>query len=594
MTERPAIKGLLLCPVHSDCAEAEKQLQSRGLDAVAYRGRFTTGDDANCWNAQADVAESMGFSVTAAVCPNCLNRDRCMRVGYLSTLDAARNADVAIATHSRAAHKDIQDLASGRQYVSVQEDPIAVLRPMAEASEGDIAAADTVIDRLLCDPMFLNWLGDAVRRDEDGNEYFDAKLAARKDRLYEFAFHLTDLIADLLTAMRTADKTQEWKPKAVLEKAPGIERLLYRATTIAQASFSGSPWRVILGCAIGSVESAGIIVDTRLEKGGRKVSSRRLVGVWTNIPSVHTATVWFSDATADLSTLEFVLGQRVHDGTPRGRLPMRHKAVQVAKDVTRRTTQKIVQNVLRGILADRPEFTRVGVIGHSCHRKAIEKLGPPFGDRIAKVSYFGSGLDRSSNDWHRDCDLLVILGTPRVPPGEIRSYLWRVGQIGAACRDPEWKPYQWLGKTEAGEEVQVKALGYPDDPEWRRAHRNLVRANLIQAAGRARGILAEGIEVLVVTTEECGLPLSDRESETVGNTGASILRAMSELTLANPKEYYLGKASVSTAQLAIALGLSLPRVRSVLADLERRGIVAKVGERSGWRLVNPPHRESSQ
>jgi len=41
--------------------------------------------------------------------------------------------------------------------------------------------------------------------------------------------------------------------------------------------------------------------------------------------------------------------------------------------------------------------------------------------RIHKSAYFGEGKDRASNDWHLQCDLFVVLGTPRVPPAAILS-----------------------------------------------------------------------------------------------------------------------------------------------------------------------------
>ena len=59
--------------------------------------------------------------------------------------------------------------------------------------------------------------------------------------------------------------------------------------------------------------------------------------------------------------------ERVLDETPQGHLPLQKKAVQILRDVTRRTSQRIVANVIRGVMADRPHFHRIGIICHHPH-----------------------------------------------------------------------------------------------------------------------------------------------------------------------------------------------------------------------------------
>ena len=91
--------------------------------------------------------------------------------------------------------------------------------------------------------------------------------------------------------------------------------------------------------------------------------------------------------------------------------------------------------------------------------------------------------------------------------------------------------------------------------------RDLVRAQLVPAIGRSRGILETGCEVIVLTHEECGLVISDAGMESLNGTSAKVREAMHRLSLAFPNQAYLGKASVSTREIARALGLSQPRVR---------------------------------
>lgn len=293
------------------------------------------------------------------------------------------------------------------------------------------------------------------------------------------------------------------------------------------------------------------------------------------------ATVWFNDATMSTDRLRTILGRTVHNETPLGRLELRKKAVQITRDITRSTSQRTFCSMLRGLLADRPQFQQVGIIAHRTHVRFIENLEPAYRQRIVKISYFGSGEDRSSNEWHTQCDLIIIAGTPRVPPGAVATYLVQIGEVAAACERAEWGKLVWYGETESGETVKVQGCGYQDEL-WRGANRDLVRAALVQAVGRGRGILSTGCEVIVLSTEECGLVLSDAGVESLSGTNHRVLTALKELSMEFPNKYYLGKSIVSTRSIAEAVGLSKERVREVLRHLERRGLVQKVGERRGW------------
>jgi len=283
--------------------------------------------------------------------------------------------------------------------------------------------------------------------------------------------------------------------------------------------------------------------------------------------------------------LETILGRKVQDKTPIGRIELQKKAVQILKDVTRRTKARIFGNVIRGVLADRLQFPRVGVICHRPHVAAINELGPEFVDRIVKVTHFGSGEDRSSNAWHEECDLIIVAGTPRVPPGVIATYLIQVGEIGAACQQPEWGAVFWHGTIESGEPMRIKGFGYQDDA-WRRGHRDLVRAQLVQAIGRGRGILETGCEVVVLTNEECGLPISDAGFEKVNGTAVKVLQAMRDLSEQFANKYILGNCSLKSSDIANRCGIAPRLVQKALQVLERTGMVRRVGERSGWMLVS--------
>src|SRR5690606_36373534 len=139
---------------------------------------------------------------------------------------------------------------------------------------------------------------------------------------------------------------------------------------------------------------------------------------------------------------------------------------------------------------------------------------------IARVSYLGSGIERASNGWHKACDLLIVAGTPRIAHDAVQSHLLQCDETEAAA-DPDkgnWGPVAWRGYRQDGSRVIVQSHGYRN-PAWRRAHHELVRAQLVQAVGRSRGLLPDGIPSVVVSTDECGCviapwdirPVSDRQ-----------------------------------------------------------------------------------
>lgn len=164
----------------------------------------------------------------------------------------------------------------------------------------------------------------------------------------------------------------------------------------------------------------------------------------------------------------------------------------------------------------------------------------------------------------------------------------QVGDVAAACAEPKWGPIHWDGQSESGEPVIVRTSGYYDDA-WQRAQRDLVRAALVQAIGRGRGILNTGCEVLVLSNEECGLRISDAGMETLNENSVLVHATLIRLSLPNANNSLLGNGSVSSSEIAQATSLSQSRVRKILAMLERRGCVSKVGERGGWKPVSDSH-----
>ena len=502
-----------------------------------------------------------------------------------------KSARVAIATHARAIFNGLGKLADGRgDYISIHEDAANIVCPHAVVLESDLLCAVDVVGRVLNDPKWLDWLGQAASRDENGVLVPNERLAESRDRLDEFIRRLAELIDSLVAQLRTAERTHAANMPSPIAKATGIEHLLLHASLEAKARFTKSPWRLLLAVLTGELFSLGVIVDERHDFKPRSTADitthNELVGIWKNLPS-KDAVVLFSDATASRDDLQALLGQPVIDVTPSGHITRKKRVVQYPIDLCRVTAPGRFLAILRGVMTEFPDAQNIGVITHSSLVAALKQLSEPFAGRIIKVAYFGSGEDRASNDWHDRCDLIVVAGTPRVPGDVVQRRLIQFGDFASAGEVGCWDYVYWRGRTESGKEKTVAGRGY-DHPAWERAQRSLVRAAIVQAAGRGRGLLENGCDVVIVSTEECGFPLADNWDIELFESEADLLLRLSDLS---PEKSYISNKTfpamrgIPTARLAKAVGLSESQTREHLVRLESRGLVARVGERGGWVLA---------
>jgi len=319
---------------------------------------------------------------------------------------------------------------------------------------------------------------------------------------------------------------------------------------------------------------------------------RKLVGVWKNLPN-ENAVVLFSDATADREDLEAMLGRPVIDITPVGHLANVKRVVQYPIDLTRSASPKRFVSVIRGLLTEFRDARRVGVITHWPLIATLKKLGEPFARRIVKSTYFGSGSDRASNDWHERCDLIIVAGTPRVPGEAVQQRLIQFGDIKSAGEDGRWGPCRWKATTETGEELIVEGRGY-DHPAWERAHRSLVRAAIVQAAGRGRTLLENGCDVVIISTEECGILVVNNRDIELSEAEANALAVITDLS--EQESYKSIKTlvpiavpdvpTISTNEVARQMGLTGRGTQKILTRLESRRLICRVGERGGWTLTS--------
>lgn len=323
------------------------------------------------------------------------------------------------------------------------------------------------------------------------------------------------------------------------------------------------------------------MIQIQQEAATDTLLGKSIVVTCLNLPSQHI-TLCLSDGTADKQLLEHAIGSEIMDVTPDGQLKLAHEVVQYPTDITRTKSKTRAQDLVRGVLASRPQRKRVGVITHQTLVKDIQELGAPFEDRIVLVRHFGSGADRGSNEWHRaGCDLIIVAGTPRVPPSEISQQLFRCGELEALRNDGQWGELNWVGFTTAGGKRIVNGRGY-QDPTWRQIHRSKVRANIIQAAGRARSLLESGCEAVILSNEEMGFPLVDAGQDVEPMT------EQEQAVFANLSEVYANKylrngfRCATSVEVAARCGLTDRQTREMLTRLERRGMACRIGQRGGW------------
>jgi len=191
------------------------------------------------------------------------------------------------------------------------------------------------------------------------------------------------------------------------------------------------------------------------------------------------------------------------------------------------------------------------------------------------VEYFGGGASRGSNEWINKCDAIVVLGTPRVSPSDVRGHLIAIGSLAARLSEDQadWTLDYWSGVTESGRRVTVRTPHYRNH-DWHRAYCALVLSELRQAIGRARSVLSEGMPAYVVTTENVGETLSDLPCAPLTDAQYEVLGCL----YSRRGRRIVGKAP----EIAKKLCVSPTRVRILLSELAETGRTRKVGDRSGW------------
>lgn len=577
LTAGEAGTSLTIVRTHDGAQETKRSMECLSSPIVAVP--FPQLSELTCLNyAEAAAAIAAGLSASSAVCITCDYSGQCE---YRRQVGEAELAAHAIATHARASHK-LSEMARDKSLLVIEEDCTDLLAPTAEVQDG------------------LE-LVEAVAR--DGKLASDPQQAAYFSSLEATTQWLNRRLSDAYATV-----TLEM-PEAV-ERPDGIDNALFRLIR-ARARVGSTPpsaeaLRICRAVTEGTLASLSIRVDTTPGPGRREVVTKSVFATRRAALPRHAA-VWLHDATADPAEIAALTGMPVVDRTPRGKLKGHWPVVQVPFDVTKGMTDRTFVAALRGLLAAFPQYQRVGLITHLNHLAAAIGSGrkyalePELRQRIAKAAHFFGTQTRGSNSWLETCDAIFVVGTPRPKQSVVKSRMLRRPDFQeAANRDGGWGPIEWTGNDTTGDERTVKGLGYRD-PAWAEAHRLIVHAELRQAVGRGRSILETGMPVVVVTTENLGLALVDVEVKPFLESEAEVATTMRKLSEqfatekvkapegqvsgTNHYNIIVGACSVSSADIAHAIGKGDRYVRNVLSKLESSGYVERIGQRSGWKLT---------
>ena len=547
--------SLTIVPSHANCQETELLYREHGLDAAAYPPL----DKYTCQNlAEATRAQACGLGMRVVVCPRCQYLDGCR---YHELMDLAEQAPHRIATHKRA-QLTTKGLARNRKVICVHEDAASILRPVWEADRGfhDVS-------------QLVHLASKDASYSEDDLRWFFHEMEKLSDHLDELTL-VSDVTAhiDFNLSVLPPQHYQNRLWYAMQENQVDVWPPAMQVV-LAMMARGGSPFVQVDADLSGHLQRTIVLVSC-IDLGKRRV-------------------IWFEDATASRTEIETLVRQPVYDMTPSGRLTHRRPILQFTRDIKQSTSKKTVLNLLRGLLYLLPRYERIGLIAHRYHLALVPLLDEPLRNRIRKTSYFRSGDTRGSNDWHRTCDLLIALGTPRVPVAAVRRRLLQQGEREAAVlADGDWQSRVWTGFTPTRERCEIMTKQYAND-KWRQACEMIVLAELQQCIGRGRGVLEAGIPVVVLSNEPLGLPLATTDVSPVNEAESKILGYLNAATgsekwgetLNNILEFH---PTFSPREIAAATKLSKPYVNDRLKSLRSRGLVEHGSNPRGWSLPRTP------
>jgi hypothetical protein len=518
------VKTVTALPTHANIAERRQEMIAGGHapSSIGVTPQLTE-DNCRMFGA-AMAARAAGLSHGQAVCPSCPHQKSCRQDegGYTRLKGQAERRQHLITTAEHFTRSHGSKTMQAREVVIVDEKPDQTLAPSIRCHASEIEATIAFLDGVVSEGYARavrpldDWAADPTPANDAGME-----VAMLADGLRRLAAMVQDAAND---ATEPGAYEHQVDTSGLLPK--GWQRQVQRVMS-ANAMTPPPPDAVRLLAAIadGIVSSFWITAD-RTPDGS--IVRHALVHWRVDLAGRRVVLL---DGTADVAHLSRLAGLQVEDITPTGHLPTLHRVVQRPVRISRSTSPAVVRDIIEAVVEE-SAAERIGLIGLKPHVAALmnpddpDALAPHVLARITMHSHFGAGPDRASNEWHAACDLLLVVGTPRPNPGDVRRHLVVAGDIEAARKpDGVWGDATWDATTVEGGTERFKSRGYAD-PAWRAAHQAITRAGLLQAVGRARAGLPEGISAVVLSDEPVGLPVDVRPIETRGRTVRRVLEAM--------------------------------------------------------------------
>ena len=587
--------SLTVLPTHDACKELVDRLSKEGISATAYPKlaadtckKYGTIDQPGL----AQKIQASGLNVATSLCVKCEFYSDCI---YQKDRQRAKDSIHTIATHARTEATDFS-LFKDKEIVFVHENPLNLLRPCVEV-ENIKHFEDLLIIFKYARKVVAPW-NDALAIDflntfESGvEELIDILANDQLFKKYESSSQNDRKNSPKIKCLPCKEKVSIYKKG---------DYILHRAMIDYKKYSNQNALHLAIGYSFGRLKSLFAKVEEYRVGGGQINVRNFLVGFWqTELPN---QLIWFEDGSSDVKMLQYLTGLNVIDQTPIGKIKNHIEPIQFTqKDVTQQTTPEIIKSIVRGLLAKYNHCKNVGIICHKCHVPEIKSLSSYWENRIRKVSYFHSGEDRASNDW-LNCDLLIVLGTPRVPPSAVRNLLLSFGKIEAAKYDSDFVSFLWTGMNEKGDLVEVISRQY-SNPDWNWANSLLVKETLRQAIARARSITPEGIPVVLISTEPLDLIISSDNFQVVSDEEDATLRIVltaistsgsEDETIDSsdriPNRYILGDLSldfVSSKELNKHFPKdSLRNIQRRLAKLVELGLLVRTKDRKGFTIKLP-------
>lgn len=582
-----AQSSVTFLPTHDACGDLVKRLRKEGLTVAAHPKMDEDscqqyGTDKNPGPARKFL--NAGLNVGTCICPDCEFKTTCK---WQKEREEARNADHVVATHRRAELSDFTP-TKDKSMAFIHEDPLGLLRPMAKLVKSSKKKDDPQLRHL------RDFIGIAEAAEQVAIEWGDDDARRFAQRLQCSAQELMAVLTspDLIQSHEdAAEKGKATKKLPIAKPLPlkspfnrheNTDLLLKRAMDRSGIVAKGDVLRLVVSYACGELYQLCAVVDEAMGPKGKKIFTKGIVGVWkTDLPD--ESVIWFEDASSNAPFLTELVGKDVIDKTPQGRLAFTKPPIQhVDHDVTQSTGGKSIRAIVRGLLALHSNAKKAGIITHQCHKREIEKLAPFWQHRITKLEHFHSGKDRASNAW-LSCDLILVLGTPRVNASAIRDGLIRIGRITDAMFNGGFSSVIWEGKTVDGTVVPVKGLGYAN-PSWNHMQAHFVKETLRQAIGRGRAVSDKSVQVVVVSNESIGMLLASQPLPLVDDSEDDTLHHALKLTDTFPIDNtiaFVSDAPVNTSAISLNSGVTDRTVRRHFSTLISTGLLMKKGERGG-------------